>query len=70
MLVLSRIVGQSIVIGMNIVVTVLEVQGTKVRFGIAAPPSVAVDRLEVRLRKDVKWRGYDPDSSRPGGEQP
>jgi carbon storage regulator len=46
-LVLTRKPGQSIVIGDDIEVTVLEVNGAKVRLGIKAPSSVPVHRLEV-----------------------
>ncbi|HEY1134515.1 MAG TPA: carbon storage regulator, partial [Nocardioides sp.] len=42
MLVLSRRVGESVVIGDNVTVTVLEVRGDVVRIGIDAPRSVAV----------------------------
>lgn len=47
MLVLSRRVGESIVIGDNVTVTVLEVRGDVVRIGIEAPRSVAVHREEL-----------------------
>jgi carbon storage regulator len=46
-LVLTRRANQSIVIGDNIVVTVLEVRGDQVRLGIDAPRSVTVHREEV-----------------------
>ena len=47
MLVLSRRVGESVVIGDDITVTVLEVRGDVVRIGIDAPRSVAVNRAEL-----------------------
>lgn len=47
MLVLSRRVGEKIVIGDNIVVTVLEVRGEVVRMGIEAPRTIAVNRAEL-----------------------
>lgn len=47
MLVLSRRVGESVVIGDNVTVTVLEVRGDVVRVGIDAPRSVAVHRAEL-----------------------
>ncbi|MGQ0632584.1 MAG: carbon storage regulator CsrA [Sporichthyaceae bacterium] len=47
MLVLSRSEGESIVIGDDIVVRVLEVRGDVVRLGIDAPRSVKVHREEV-----------------------
>ena len=46
MLVLTRKVNQSIMIG-EIDVTVVEVHGDSIRLGIAAPRGVVVDRLEV-----------------------
>jgi carbon storage regulator len=51
MLVLTRHVGQEIVIGNDIRVVLLEVRGEQARIGIDAPPSVRVDRLEVQLRR-------------------
>jgi len=53
MLVLTRHSNQSIMIGDNVVVTVLEVRGDQVRLGISAPRSVDVHREEVfvALRK-------------------
>ena len=51
MLVLTRRVGEEIVIDGNIRVTVVAVKGDKVRLGIIAPPSVAVDRKEVHERR-------------------
>lgn len=47
MLVLSRRAGESVVIGDDVVVTVLEVKGDMVRVGVDAPRSVAVHRREV-----------------------
>ena len=49
MLVLTRRANQSIVIGHDVVVTVLEVRGDQVRLGIRAPRSVDVHREEVFL---------------------
>ncbi len=47
MLVLSRKTNESIVIAENIVITVVEIQGGKVRLGIVAPKDVPVHRQEV-----------------------
>lgn len=47
MLVLTRHANQSIMIGHDIVVTVLEVRGDQVRIGIRAPRHVDVHREEV-----------------------
>jgi len=51
MLVLSRRIGEEIVIGRNVRLTILEVKGQTVRVGITAPPTVPVDRKEVRDRR-------------------
>ncbi len=47
MLVLSRKKGESVIIRENIVVTVVEIRGDKVRLGIEAPEDVPVHRREV-----------------------
>ncbi len=47
MLVLSRKNGESIQIGGDIVLTVVQIRGDKVRIGIQAPNNVAVHRQEV-----------------------
>lgn len=47
MLALSRKVNESIVIGNNIEVTILEVKGEQVKIGVKAPKSVSVYREEV-----------------------
>ena len=47
MLVLSRRAGESVVIGEDVTVSVLEVRGDVVRIGIDAPRSVAVHRAEL-----------------------
>ncbi len=47
MLVLSRQRGQSVIIGDDITVNVVDIRGDKVRLGIAAPRSVTVHRQEI-----------------------
>ena len=47
MLVLSRQRDESIIIGDNIVITVVDVRGDKVRLGIDAPREVSVHRREI-----------------------
>lgn len=47
MLVLSRHRDESIMIGDNIVITVVDVRGDKVRLGIDAPTDIPVHRQEV-----------------------
>ena len=47
MLVLTRRAGESVMVGDDVVVTVLEVRGDVIRIGIQAPRSVPVHREEV-----------------------
>ena len=47
MLVLSRRRDESIMIGEEITITIVDVRGDKVRLGIDAPPSISVHREEV-----------------------
>lgn len=47
MLVLSRQRDESIMIGDNVVVTVVDIRGDKVRLGIQAPNEIPVHRREV-----------------------
>ena len=52
LLMLSRKVGQSILIGPDIRITITQVVGGKVGIGVSAPLDLAVDRAEVRQMKD------------------
>lgn len=52
MLVLSRKNEEEIIIGNDIRIMVISIHGNRVRLGIAAPPEVPVDRLEVRKEKE------------------
>lgn len=54
MLVLSRRIGEEVVIDEQIRVVVVEVRGARVRLGICAPASVRVDRKEVHERRALK----------------
>lgn len=56
MLVLSRKPGESIVIGDGIKLTVLDVQGSKVRIGVDAPRDVPVHRQEIYDLLDSRIR--------------
>jgi carbon storage regulator len=50
MLILTRRVGESLMIGDDVSVTVLRVKGGQVRLGVAAPSTVSVRREEVSQR--------------------
>lgn len=50
MLVLSRKRGEVITIGNGVTVTVLSVQGDRVKIGVVAPAEVSVHRQEIRER--------------------
>ena len=50
MLILTRKVGESIAIGDDIQVSVVEIKGTQVKLGIRAPKDVTVHREEIYLK--------------------
>ena len=50
MLVLSRRLGETLIIGDEVKVTILGISGNQVRLGISAPKEVSVHREEVYLR--------------------
>ena len=56
MLVLSRKTDQQIMIGNDIVITVLEIRGDRVRLGITAPATTPVHRGEVWQRIQTERR--------------
>lgn len=56
MLVLSRKEGQRIVIGGNVVITIVESRGDRVRIGIEAPAEVPIHREEIFQRMQVEGR--------------
>lgn len=65
MLVLTRKVGQEIVIGDNIRITVLRIDNRAVKLGIVAPDNVDVDRLEVRQSREQERRFTPPPQAIP-----
>jgi len=62
MLVLSRQRDESIIIGDNIVITVVDIRGDKVRLGIQAPTEIPVHRQEV-------YEAIQRENARSGGEE-
>ena len=59
MLILTRRVGESVVIGDDVDVTVLGVKGNQVRLGVKAPREIAVHREEIyqRIRRENENSG-------------
>lgn len=61
MLILTRRVGETLVIGDDVTVTVLSVRGNQVRIGVNAPKNVTVHREEIYQRiqqeKDISPQG-------------
>lgn len=67
MLVLSRHRDESIIIGNNIVVTIVDIRGDKVRLGIDAPTEIPVHRREVYeaiQRENLRAAQVEPKDTR------
>jgi carbon storage regulator len=67
MLILTRRVGESVVIGEDVTVTVLGVKGNQVRIGINAPKHVAVHREEIFERIKNGRAADDASADEPNG---
>lgn len=67
MLILTRRVSETLMIGDEVTVTVLGVKGNQVRIGINAPKNVAVHREEIYQRIRAEHEG---DAPAPKGEAP
>ncbi len=50
MLILTRRIGETLMVGDNVTITVLSVKGNQVRIGVKAPAEVAVHREEIYNR--------------------
>ena len=55
MLVLSRKVGEEIIINGNVRVRIVQIDGGKVRIGFVAPDDVTIDRQEIHDKKRVEF---------------
>ena len=69
MLILSRRLGESIVIGDNVYLKILDVSGNQVRIGIEAPRSVSVDREEIHLKRKHQKQSENAPFSEPNGNR-
>ena len=62
MLILTRRVGETLMIGDDVTITVLGVKGNQVRIGVNAPKDVAVHREEIYQRIQKEKTGQDIES--------
>jgi carbon storage regulator len=74
MLILTRRVGETVMIGDDVTITVLGVKGNQVRVGINAPKHVAVHREEIyeRIKREQQGGGSEggsPDDGSPDDDK-
>lgn len=63
MLILTRRIGEKMMVGDDVTVTVLGVKGNQVRLGVNAPKDVAVHREEIYQRIQREKSGKDADGN-------
>lgn len=71
MLILTRRVGETLMIGDEVTVTVLGVKGNQVRIGVNAPKEVAVHREEIyeRIKREQQGGGTNTSESADGSTE-
>jgi carbon storage regulator len=70
MLILTRRVGETVMIGQDITVTVVGVKGNQVRLGIGAPKDVAVYREEIQERTSAEAHNAERSDGREAARRP
>jgi carbon storage regulator len=72
MLILTRRVGETVMIGNDVTVTILGVKGNQVRVGINAPKNVAVHREEIyeRIKCEQEGESHGESQGEPSDSEP